>query len=209
MKTEENKQEFKPEFKPEKSQTKKQILDDIIKKHKQIIERSNDIMVSNNVEPCFQYIVNTSGNKLILADFQALSKDPESQRTFQLLPGEKLNLLTKFDIKDINRNRQSLLTAASNPGMFGLPALTFVDNFDIKFPVSLVKETMYEKGMKMIEDTGESVRIVLPENEFDVAYRQELQKEEKRNKKIEEMSGIKVPEKRKSRADLEQEMLNK
>lgn len=206
MKTEETEKTEKTE---QKKQTKKQILDDIIKKHEQLIERSNEILVNNDIEPCFRYIVNTSGNKLILADFQALSKDPESQRTFQLLPGEKLNLLTKFDAKDINRNRQSLLTAASNPGIFGLPALTFVENFDVEFPISLVKETMYEKGKKMMEDTGESVRIVLPENEFDVAYRDELEKEEKRNRKIEEMSGVKVPEKRKSRSDLEQEMLNK
>lgn len=197
------------ETQEKKKLTKKEQLDVILKFHEKKIKESNEILVNDDIKACFQYVVNTSGTILLLDDFHAKSINPESERSFRLDIGERLNLLTKFDIKDINRNRESLLRAGKSEGIYGLPQLTFVENLDVKFPVPLKRETLFEKGMREKEETGESPRYNLPENEFDDMLRKDIEKETKANQRVEQNSGIKIPEKRKTKKEVEQDELNK
>lgn len=197
------------ETQEKKKLSKKEQLDVILKFHEKKIKESNEILVNDDIKACFQYVVNTSGTILLLDDFHAKSINPESERSFRLDIGERLNLLTKFDIKDINRNRESLLRAGKSEGIYGLPQLTFVENLDIKFPVPLKRETLFEKGMREKEETGESPRYNLPENEFDDMLRKDIEKETKANQRVEQNSGIKIPEKRKTKKEVEQDELNK
>jgi hypothetical protein len=197
------------QLKPEKKLSKKEQLELILKYHNKKIKESNEILVNDVIKACFQYVVNTSGTVLLLDDFHAKSINPESEKSFQLGIGERLNLLTKFDVKDINRNRDSLLRAGKSEGIYGLPQLTFVENLDVKFPVPLKRETLFEKGIREKEETGESPRYNLPENEFDELLRKDIEKEKRSNEKVEQSSGIKVPEKRKTKKEVEQDELNK
>jgi hypothetical protein len=203
------KDDFVEEVKPKESNIREK-LKELLVFHKQKIANSQKIIVTEQVNSAFEFIINCSGGNLVLPDFHAQAINPDSEKTFQMAPGERLNLLTRFDPKEINRNRQGLLTAAGIKGIYGLPALLFVEGLDVFIPVPLKKETIFEKGVKQKEETGqEVVRINLPENEFDERLRKEKLKEKKRNDKVEQEAGSLIPEKRKSRDDIEQEEIDK
>jgi len=194
----------------EQKSTKKQKLDSILEFHNKTIAEAQSILMNDESKACFTYIANTSGNILVLPDFHALSINPSSQETFQMEQGERINLLTQFDIKDINRNRKSLLVASKMKGIYGLPAITFIESLDVEFPFELKKETMFEKGVLQKENNGgNDVRINLPANEFDKKLQQEKEKEEKYNKSLEQRLSMTAGDSRKTRDEIELEEIAK
>jgi hypothetical protein len=125
-------------------------------------------------------------------------------------PGEKLDLLTQFDIKEINRNRKGLETAAKMKGVYGFNAVTFIKDIDVEFPVPLRKETIFEKGLKMKEESGgNDVRLNLPSNEFDKKLQDDLLKEKKHNARVMQSAQMQMGTNRKSKDQLEQEEIEK
>jgi hypothetical protein len=186
--------------------TKKQQIESLLAFHKKKIFEAQEIMMDEETKPCYDYIVNTSGGKVILPDFHALSVDPDSPKTFTLEPGARLNLRSKFDIKDINRNREGLEIAASMEGIYGFPAITFVEDIRVEFPVPLVKKTPFEKGMEEKEKFGSS-KVQLASNEFDEKLVKDFEKEKRYNEKIADKSAYLVNP-RKSKKELEQEEID-
>lgn len=204
------KEQVKSEETVSKKSTKRDTLDKILAYHEKKINDAKKILMNDENVACYDNIVNTSGNILILPDFHALSVNPSSQETFQMEQGERLNLLTMFDIKDINRNRKGLLTASKMKGVYGLPAITFVEDLDVEFPVELKKETLYEKGKRMKDENGGGdTRINLPKNEFDIKLREEYEKEKRYNEKLERQLNVTGGDMRKSKDELELEELAK
>lgn len=189
--------------------SKKVIMEKLLAFHNEQIEKSKTILMNDEVNSCFVNIVNTSGGVLVLPDFHALSIQPNSELTFKMEAGERLNLLTMFDVKDINRNRQGLIIASKMKGVYGFPALTFIERMDVVFPFELRKETMYEKGVKEKEKFGEGTKIPLPKNEFDVMLEKEIAKEKKANEKISNMSNMSAGSERKTKEELELEEIEK
>lgn len=189
---------------------KKKSLERILEYHEKKVNDAKQILMNNEDVACYDNIVNTSGNILILPDFHALSINPSSQETFQMEPGERLNLLTMFDIKDVNRNRKGLLTASKMKGIYGLPAITFVEDLDVVFPFELRKETLYEKGVKMKEENGGGdTKINLPRNEFDIKLQEEKDKEKKYNDRLEKTLSMSGGDTRKTKDEIELEELAK
>jgi len=199
--------DFTPDAKKKKLSQKEKVQQ-FLDYHNKKIKDAKNIVIGDKVAPCYDMIINTSGGVLVLPDFYALSINPESEKTFYLTPGEGLNLLTKFDIKHINRNRQGLETAAKMPGVYGFNAITFVEDLDEEFPVPLRKQTAYEKGLEEKEKFG-TAKIPLPANEYDVLLRKDIEKEEKRNEKLNQESKMKVGGDRKTRSEIEQEEIDK
>ena len=208
VKPEVKKEVTKPEIKKEKLSKKEQIQK-LLDYHNKKMSEAKNILMDDKVVPCYDKIVNTSGARMILSDFHALSINPESEKTFQLEPGERLNLLTRFNIKSINRNRLSLETAAGMPGMYGFPGITFVEDIDVIFPVELVRKTDYQKGIEEKEKYGEGTKIPLPKNEYDILLEQDIEKERKRNEKLMEQSRMTGGQDRKTRQEIEQDEIDK
>ena len=187
---------------------KRELLDKILSYHRSKIEEFNEVLIDEEDNLPFKYVVNTSGGVLSLMDFKALSINPESEKTFSLKPGERVNLLTRFNKKDINANRESLMIAFEMKGIMGLNALTIVEDAKQEFPFELVKETLFEKGLKEKEKVGQA-KIALPTNEFDERLEKEIEKEERYNQNLIAKAGITTGEKRKSKAQLEQEEIDR
>ncbi|HUS50676.1 MAG TPA: hypothetical protein VMZ91_10955, partial [Candidatus Paceibacterota bacterium] len=72
----------------------------------------------------------------------------------------------------------------------------------------LRKQTAYEKGLEEKEKFG-TAKIPLPANEYDVLLRKDIEKEEKRNEKLNQEAKMKVGGDRKTRAEIEQEEIDK
>lgn len=193
----------------ETKSTKRQLIDELLAYHNQVIDDAKKILMSDETKACFENIVNTSGGNLVLPDFHALSLQPNSEAVFNMEPGERLNLLTMFDIKDINRNRKGLITATKMKGIYGFSALTFVKDIDVEFPFELRKETQFEKGVKMKETSGGNVRLDCPANEFDDKLKKDLEKEKKYNDKVVNQATMSLGSNRKSKDELELEEIAK
>lgn len=192
----------------ETKSTRRQLIDELLDYHNKIVNEAKKILMSDETKACFENIVNTSGGNLVLPDFHALSIQPNSEAVFNMEPGERLNLLTMFDVKDINRNRKGLLNATKMKGVYGFPALTFIENIDVEFPFELKKETQFEKGLKM-KEIGGSARIDCPANEFDDKLKKDLEKEKKHNDKIVNQATMLSGSNRKTKDELELEEIEK
>lgn len=141
----------------------------------------NALMTST--KPRFRYIVNTSGGLLVIGDL----KNATNEEGIALQPGEKIDLLSFFDVKEINRAQSLVRATIKISEATKLPMVTVLSSLDDPIPTGSIIEPM---GTKLAPGT----QVEAARNEYDDKLDADIQKEIDRNLKLAAMSRRRTPQ---------------
>lgn len=182
-----------------KPKSNKRTVEELLEYHNDKVKSSQEVVMDDAERVCFDYVVNTGGVILMIPDFNAVDKNPQSEMVFEIPAGEVINLRNFFDTKAINRNRRGLLTAFKLKSTLDerLPTLLCIENKDIEFPFPLTKKSFVDR-LKDKNIKHQDLGI----NQFDIALEKEVKKEKKQHEKASEQVGQST-EGKKTKAEVE------
>lgn len=179
-----------------KKSPRKDIKERLLSFHSEKLKNSAHVLMGEKDIPCFDYIVNTYGSKLMVTDLQAKDKNPDTQVIFEIQAGELLNLNTIWEVGVINRNRRALMPVFEKMKSLldpDYPALLLVTKEDfeaiqdgkLKLPFELEQKSLVDRLKEKGKDHFE-----FGKNEYDEKLIEDLEKEEKSWDKASKGSGI-------------------